>query len=54
MKIFTISILLFLSACANNTPDLANTCMYKNPDTMSDREMELCKAYFQRPIIYQN
>ena len=55
MKIFIVSLCLFLSACAtNNTPNLPTICLEKDPNTMTDREVEMCKAYLQRPVIYQN
>ena len=54
MKYFIISLSLFLSACVNNGTNLETMCLHKDPNAMTDREVDMCKAYLQRPVIYQN
>lgn len=54
MKYFIISLGLFLTACTNNGTNLETMCLHKDPNTMTDREVDMCKAYLQRPIVYQN
>ena len=54
MKIFISSLLLVLSACSNNANNLQTICLQKDPNDMTDREVEMCKVYLQRPVIYQN
>ncbi|MBQ3696110.1 MAG: hypothetical protein II938_03990 [Alphaproteobacteria bacterium] len=54
MKIFTIALCLGLAACVSGGNDLQTLCLHKDPNQMTDREVEMCKAYLQRPAIYQN
>lgn len=54
MKILMICLCLVLTACANNGANLETMCLHKDPNAMTDREVDMCKAYLQRPIVYQN
>lgn len=54
MKIFTIALCLGLVACVNNGNNLETLCLQKDPNQMTDREVEMCKAFVQRPLIVQN
>ena len=54
MKIFTIALCLGLAACVNNGNNLETLCLNKDPNQMTDREVEMCKALMQRPVLYQD
>ena len=54
MKICIILLCLCLTACSNNLSDLEILCHYKDPNQMTDREVEMCKTFLQRPIVVQN
>lgn len=51
MKFLIISLGLFLTACVDNGTNLQTICLHKDPNAMTDREVEMCKAYLQRPVI---
>ena len=55
MKILALaSICCVLTACVDNGTTLGTLCLQKDPNLMTDREIEMCKTYLQRPILYQN
>ena len=54
MKIFTMALCLGLAACVNNGNNLETLCLNKDPNQMTDREVEMCKALMQRPVLYQD
>ena len=54
MKILLMTICLGLAACADTTNNLENLCLHKDPNQLTERELEMCKAFLSRPIIYQD
>ena len=54
MKIFIISLGLALTACVSNENHLETLCYHKDPNQMTEREVEICKAFLQRPLIVPN
>ena len=54
MKVYLIILCLCLGGCVGNGNDLETLCMHKDPNQMTDREVEMCKAFMQRPIIVPN
>lgn len=54
MKLFTLTLCFGLAACVNNGYDLETLCLHKDPNQMTDREVEMCKIFLQRPIIVSN
>ena len=54
MKFFIIFLCLAVSACVQSGSNLETLCLHKDPNQMTDREVEMCKALMQRPIIYND
>ncbi|MBQ4471877.1 MAG: hypothetical protein II942_01340 [Alphaproteobacteria bacterium] len=43
-----------LVGCVGNGNNLETLCFHKDPNQMTDREVEMCKSFMQRPLIVQN
>ena len=50
MKILILTLGLICTACSTDN-QLEKLCLQKDPNQMTEREIDLCKAFLQRPVI---
>ena len=53
MKLLLVMLTLILCSCTSR-PKIEKLCLDKDPNEMTERELEVCKVYLQPSIIVKS